>query len=456
MLHLAIAGLCALAATDPPLPGPTDSVTAFVGVTVIPMDRERTLPAQTVVVRGDRIVEIGPAARVKVPEGGLRVDGEGKFLIPGLAEMHAHIPGGQASEGQVERTLFLYVAGGLTTVRGMLGDPRHLELRARAARGELLSPTIYAAGPSLNGNSVPDSAAAAKAAAEQKEAGYDLLKIHPGVSRAAFDALVATARRIGIPFAGHVPEDVGLARALEARYATIEHLDGYIEAMLRDDAPVAAEESAFFGINLGEHLDEAKLPGLVDATRRAGVWNVPTQVLLENLVLGGSSEELNRRPEMRYVSPETRAEWASWKEGILAETGSTPESARRTIEMRRRLIRALHAAGAGLLLGSDAPQVYNVPGFSTHRELAALVAAGLTPYQALETGTRNIARYFGTERETGTVERGKRADLVLLDGDPLADIRNTTRRAGVMVRGRWLPQEEIERRLAEVEKAVGE
>jgi imidazolonepropionase-like amidohydrolase len=442
MLHLALAGLCALAVPTDPL------VTAFVDVTVIPMDRETRLANQTVVVRGDRIVALGPTARVKVPEGATRVEGKGRFLIPGLAEMHAHIPGGQASDSAVERTLFLYVAGGLTTIRGMLGHPRHLELRARAARGELLSPTIYAAGPSLNGNSVPDPAAAEKAAVEQKQAGYDLLKIHPGVGLPAFEALVASARRVGIPFAGHVPEDVGIHRAIAARYASIEHLDGYVEAMLRGDAPVSADESAFFGLNLGEHLDESKLPALVEATRKAGVWNVPTQVLLENLVLVGSAE-LAQRPELRYVTPETRAQWAEVRQSMLSETGSTPESARRTIEVRRRLIKALHAAGAGLLLGSDAPQIYNVPGFSTHRELESLVAAGLTPYQALETGTRNIARYFGTERETGTIAEGKRADLILLDADPLTDIRNTTRRAGVMVRGRWLPQAEIEKRLAD-------
>ena len=447
MLHLLLAGLCAFSRpTDPPCGDQSQGVVAFVDVTVIPMDRERRLPGQTVVVRGDRIVELGPAS-VKVPEGATRVEGKGRFLIPGLAEMHAHIPGGQASDSTVERTLFMYLAGGLTTVRGMLGHPRHLELRARAARGELLSPTIYAAGPSLNGNSIPDPAAARKAVIEQKEAGYDLLKIHPGVSREAFDTLVATARRVGIPFAGHVPTEVGVAHAIESRYATIEHLDGYIEAMIQEGAPVTAEQSAFFGLNLGEHLDESKLPALVQATKRAGVWNVPTQVLLENLVLVGSSTELARRPEMRYVAPEMLVQWAQEKDGMLAETGSTPESARRTIEVRRHLIKALHAAGAGLLLGSDAPQIYNVPGFSTHRELESLVAAGLTPYQALETGTRNVARYFGTERETGTIERGKRADMVLLEADPLVDIRNTTKRAGVMVRGRWLSREEIERRL---------
>jgi imidazolonepropionase-like amidohydrolase len=449
MPHLPCALLCAA------LLGPGERVTAFVDVTVIPMDRERSLPNQTVVVRGDRIVEIGPASRVKVPDGGIRVDGRGKYLIPGLAEMHAHIPGGQAADSVVERTLFLYVSGGITTIRGMLGHPRHLELRARAARGELVSPTIYASGPSFNGTTAPTPEAAARAVTEQKAAGYDLLKIHPGVGREVFDTLVATARRVGIPFAGHVPGEVGIAHAIGSRYASIEHLDGYLEAMLRDGATLKATESAFFGMNLGEQLDEAKLPALVRATKEAGVWNVPTQVLMENLISAGTAEALARRPEMRYVPAAAVAQWTEAKNTMLQETGSSEASARRMVEVRRRLIKALHAAGAGLLLGSDAPQVWNVPGFSTHRELESLVAAGLTPWQALETGTRNVAKYFGTEQETGTVEQGKRADLILLDADPLKDIRNTTRRAGVMVRGRWLPQGEIQEGLDAVAKSVG-
>ncbi|MBA2457422.1 MAG: amidohydrolase family protein [Gemmatimonadales bacterium] len=436
-------------------PAPPDTVTAFVDVTVIPMDRERTLPNQTVIVRGGRIVEIGPAARVKVPEGGVRVDGRGKFLIPGLAEMHAHIPGAQAADSMVERTLFLYVSGGITTVRGMLGHPRHLALRARAARDELVSPTIYTSGPSLNGNSLPDPAAAAKAVREQKEAGYDFLKIHPGIRREVFETLAATAHRVRIAFAGHVPLDVGLQRALETRFATIDHLDGYIEAMVREGSPVEPSQSAFFGMNLAEQVDESKMAALVSATKQAGVWNVPTQILMENLIVGGSAEELAARPEMRYVAPATLAEWAESKNSMLEETGASAASARRMIEVRRKLIKALHAAGAGLLLGSDAPQVYNVPGFSTHRELEAMVAAGLTPYQALETGTRNVATFFGTLKETGTVERGKRADLVLLDADPLKDIRSTTRRSGVMLRGRWMPRAEIDARLAAVARSVG-
>ena len=151
---------------------------------------------------------------------------------------------------------------------------------------------------------------------------------------------------------------------------------------------------------------------------------------MENLVLARNHEELARRPEMRYVPAVTLAEWAEVKGSLLQETGSTAESARRTIEARRRLIKALHDAGAGLLLGSDAPQMYNVPGFATHRELEALVASGLTPYQALETGTRNVAVFWGLWRRRVLSRPGKRADLVLLDANPLADIRHTTRRAG--------------------------
>ena len=451
MLQLATAVLLLSAL---PLERP-DSVVTFVDVTVIPMDRERTIPRQTVVVRGGRIVAIGPSNQVKVPAGGLRVDGRGKFLIPGLAEMHAHIPGGDTPDSLVERTLFLYVAGGITTIRGMLGHPRHLDLRARAARNELLSPTIYTSGPSLNGNSVPTPGAAARIVAEQKAAGYDFLKIHPGITGEVFDTLAATAKRVGIRFAGHVPLQVGLARALETGYATIDHLDGYVEAMVRDGSPVTAEESQFFGLNLGEYLDESKLPALVVATREAQVWNVPTQVLMENLVPDVTVEALQRRPEMRYVAPATVSKWADEKSSLLEDAGASAESARRTMTVRRKLIKALHAGKAGLLLGSDAPQIYNVPGFSVHRELQSLVAAGLTPYQALETGTRNVAVFFGTLATTGTIAVGKRADLILLDANPLTDVANTTRRSGVMLRGRWLPKAEIEKRLAGIAKSVG-
>jgi imidazolonepropionase-like amidohydrolase len=431
-----------------------DTTVAFVDVTVIPMDRERSLPHSTVLVQGNRIVKVGPAKEVTVPAGAVQVDGRGKFLIPGLAEMHAHIPGGQASSIAMQQTLFLYVSGGITTIRGMLGHPRHLQLRAQAANPNVISPWIYTSGPSFNGNTVPTVQSALTRVSEQKEAGYDFIKIHPGIKREVFDSLSAAAQRAGLRLAGHVPLEVGLQRALEVPYASIDHLDGYVEAMVRADSPVSPSESQLFGLNLGEHLDESRIPSLVKATKEAGVWNVPTQTLMENLASGVSADDLARRPEMRFVPTATMVEWAQAKASTLSETGSSAESARRTLAVRRKLIRALHAGGAGLLLGSDAPQIYNVPGYSIHRELEALVAAGLTPYQALETGTRNVAIYFGTLAQSGTIEAGKRADLVLLEGNPLSDIGNTSRRAGVMLHGRWLPKDAIESRLAAIAKAV--
>ncbi|MGH9199247.1 MAG: amidohydrolase family protein, partial [Acidimicrobiia bacterium] len=323
--------------------------------------------------------------------------------------------------------------------------PRHLPLRERVAKGELISPTIYTSGPSFNGNSVPAKETAIQMVREQKAAGYDFLKIHPGVRREVFDALAATADQVGIRFAGHVPLDVGLRRALEAKYATIDHLDGYLEALLRDDAPVKAAQSQGFGINLVQYLDESKIPQLAEWTREAGTSMVPTEILLENWMSDEDPEVMARRPEMKYASSQDVAKWVEANKKRTADIPSADR--RRFVEIRRKLIKALHAGGVRFLLGSDAPQVWNVPGFSVHRELKTLVASGLTPFQALETGTRNVATFFKTSDLTGTLAAGKRADLVLLEGNPLDDIGNTSRIAGVVLRGRWLSREEAEKRL---------
>src|SRR3712207_4612438 len=232
------------------------------------MDSERVLKDQTVLVRGERIVEVGPASKVKVPAGALRVDGRGKYLMPGLAEMHGHIPPPQAPKEFTEAVLFMYVANGVTTVRGMLGAPGQLELRERAGRGELVAPTLYLAGPSFNGNSVSSAVQAAEMVRAQKREGWDLLKVQPGLTRDEYDAMARTAREVGIRFAGHVPADVGLARALEMRQETIDHLDGYVEHLAAEDGPV----------------DEAKLAEAVRLTKRAGAWVVPTMALWETLL----------------------------------------------------------------------------------------------------------------------------------------------------------------------------
>lgn len=421
---------------------------AFVGVSVIPMDGERVLEDRTVLVEGGRIARIGETDAVDVPEDALVVEGEGRFLLPGLAEMHAHVPpeGGRA---WMERVLVLYLAHGLTTVRGMLGTPEHLELRDELERGTVLGPRLYTSGPSLNGNSIPDPDSGRAAVRHQAEAGYDFLKIHPGLTRAEYDAIAEEADEAGIRWAGHVPADVGLERALEAGQASVDHLDGYVEAA----TPEGAEpdlEPLFFGVQLTDVVDEDRLTELAAATREAGVWNVPTQTLIERVLLPGDPEAMAEEPQMRYMPPDMVSGWVDAKRRIQGHGTWEPERVRRFVELRRDLIVALHEAEAPLLLGSDAPQIFQVPGFSALEELEVMVEAGLTPYQALETGTRNVAVYFDDLDEYGTVEEGKVADLVLLEADPLADISAVHRQAGVMTRGRWLPAEEIRQRLEEI------
>jgi imidazolonepropionase-like amidohydrolase len=435
--------LLALAAAPPP----DTTVTAFVNVTVVPMDAERVLPGQTVVVRDGRIAEVGAAGRVRVPRGARVVDGAGKWLMPGLAEMHAHVPGGQAPDAEVERVLALYALNGLTTVRGMLGHPRHLEWRARLARGEAFGPRLVTSGPSLNGTSVPDWATARRLVEEQHAAGYDFLKIHPGIGAEAFDTLAATAARLGMRFAGHVPLAVGLDGALRHRFWTIDHLDGYAEAMATGDAA----GSQFFGANLVDALDESRMASLVARTRAAGVAQVPTQVLFENLASPEPAEVMAARPEHAYVPKAAVPQWVAQKQGLAGQLGA--ERLQALVAMRRRLLKAMHDGGVPIVLGSDAPQVWNVPGFSTHRELAAYVAAGLTPYQALRTGTVAVAALLGEPGTAGTVAAGRRADLLLLDGNPLEDVAHAARPAGVMVAGRWVDGAERARRLAAVAAA---
>lgn len=431
---------------------PADTV-AFVNVAVVPMDTERVIRGQTVIVHDGRIAEMGPAADVQPPAGARIVDGAGRYLMPGLSEMHAHIPSPQQGEDVIERTLFLYLSNGVTTVRGMLGHPRHLELRDQAARNQILSPRIYTSGPSFNGNSAPTPDVAVAMVEEQHAAGYDLLKLHPGLSRPVFDAIVEAANRVGIPFAGHVSAGVGLDAALGASQASIDHLDGYIEALAGFGAGFDPQESGFFGLGLVDRIDLDRIPALAAATRDAGVWNVPTQSLMEHLLSPEDPADMARRPEMRYMPAATVDQWVQRKRSMMVNPALTRDRAQAYIDARRRLILALQRAGAPLALGSDAPQMWNVPGFSIHHELGMLVASGLTPFEALATGTRNAAAYFGAD-DWGTIAPGRSADFILVEGNPLDDVANVARRAGVMVRGYWLPEAEIQARLDAIADSV--
>src|SRR5919108_5056885 len=433
---------------------PASTPVAFVNVNVIPMDRERVLEGQTVIVRDGRIASIEPAARARIPSGAIRVDGRGKYLMPGLAEMHAHIPGAQAPEQVVQDIFTLYVANGITTIRGMLGAPNQLGLRAKTASGEMLGPTIFVGAPSLNGNSAADPATAARLVREHKAAGYDFLKLHPGIPRASYDSIVAAARAVGITYAGHISQAVGLEHTLASRQSTIDHLDGYIEASVPEsDRARLLSDQATLG-DLVKAVDPSKFAVWAAETRKAGTWNVPTTFLWESFFSPEPPEEMVKRAEMKYVSQQQLSGWSNQKRNRIQQQGEGAEEAATFLSLRRRLLKTLADSGAKLLMGTDSPQMFNVPGFSLHREMTVMQEAGLTPWQILESGTRNVAEYAAKDLKLdgrfGTVAVGNRADLILLDANPLADARNVARRAGVMVRGRWLPASELDRMLAEM------
>jgi hypothetical protein len=425
---------------------------AFIGVNVVPMDRERVIENQTVIVRGDRIAELGPRARIKVPADALRVEAQGKYLMPGLAEMHGHLPHPNQGEAVTASFLVLFVANGVTTVRGMFGFPNHPALRDRIARGEVFGPNLIVAGPAMTGQSVHSPEEGARKVREYKQAGFDLLKIHEGLSLATYDAIVKTATEVGMPYGGHIPNEVGLLHALKSGQATVEHLDGYVEELEADDSPVRRADPATHDAKFADYLDARKIPALVAATRAAGAWVVPTMALWQTFMGPEGVESLKQRPELKYMPPPMVNQWAQQRAGQLAQGGDAKQAGR-VLDLRNQVLKALQEGTGKVLLGSDAPQLFSVPGFSLHREMQAMARAGLTPYQVLAAGTRNPAVYLKAESEFGTVEVGKRADLILIDDNPLKDVANVAKRSGVMLRGQWLPQEKLQRMLDDLAAA---
>lgn len=327
----------------------------FENVTVIPMDRERVIERQTVLVQNGRIAQIAAAGKVKVPEGALRIPGDGKYLMPGLAEMHGHLPLVDASPDSVESWFFLYVANGVTTVRGMVGNPKNLEQRADIAAGRLLGPTLHVAGPGFTGRLAPTAAIASQMVRDQKAAGYDLLKIlDSGITLEVYDAIAKTAKEVRIPFAGHVPDLVGVEHAIEARQSTIEHLDHYIHAMEADDSPIKNADPATRASQLPFHLDESKMAQLARKTREAGVWNVPTMAVWVDFYSRDTGEELlKKKAELQYLSRTLVDQWIRGKNALLKPPlrgfmGFVPasETGDRVLEVRRKVLRALHDGGA--------------------------------------------------------------------------------------------------------------
>jgi imidazolonepropionase-like amidohydrolase len=446
-LFFLLAGLCM---AQSPVNSSTQDI-VFRSVNVISMTTDRVLTNQDVLVRDGIIVSMGNAGTVPYSQNALRINAKGKYLMPGLAEMHAHVPPIN-DLAPMQELVCLFALKGVTTIRGMLGHPLHLELRNQINRGELLSPRFYTSGPSLNGNSVKSAAAGAQMVRQQKEAGYDFLKLHPGLTPETFGAIAQTAKEVGIPFAGHVSYEVGVWRAIEAGYASIDHLDGFIESLIPGIDTIPEQHTGLFAMFVADQADESRIPKLMEGLRENNIWVVPTQALAERWIGEDKDPEVLRKsPEMIYMAPETLDKWVKTKKDLMALPQYNASSIARYNQLRRKLILECSRNGVGLLLGSDAPQVFNVPGFSTHQELQYLVQAGLTPYEALRTGTYNVGRYLN-RADVGVIQKGAVADLLLLNGNPLQDISQTQNIEGVLVGKQWLSKAYIKQELKKLEK----
>ena len=295
---------------------------AFVDVSVIPMDRERVLEHHTVVVRDGRITGIGPTRTTHPPQGAVTIDGRGKFLIPGLGDAHAHLSSVGGGQALAERALALYVLNGVTMARSMYTEPHHSTVRDRVERGETLGPRLQLVSPPIGGQNAQTPDAARAALAGHRAAGYTVVKVMPGLSRTTFDTLVVEARRAGVRLTGHVPADVGLGAVLAAGFISVEHLDGFLEALIARDATVTAAQGGFFGFGVMHAVDETLIPRLVADVKASGTTVVPTE--FEN----GAVRERGQRERVGEATRRCNSRPPRWsRSGPVRRTASHAVSA---------------------------------------------------------------------------------------------------------------------------------
>ncbi len=448
-------------------PGPL----AFTHVTVIDATGASAKPDMTVVISGGRITAIGSSTRERIPKDAQVIEAAGKYLIPGLWDMHVHW-------GDTEY-LPLFLANGVTGIRIMWGGAQQQDWRRQSEAGELLAPHLVIASEIIDGPKpfwpgsigVANEVQARQAVVQAKQEGADFVKVYSFLPREEYFAIVDESKKLGIAFAGHLPLAVSAEEASNAGQKSFEHLFGLLPACsTRSDElakaasadlvdEMAAERPLFWGehvkalrqLELDTYSPE-KASALFAVLKKNGTWQCPTLTLLRSMAYVDDAAFVND-PRVKYMPGWARSSWSP-AAAIHSFGPRTPEDfafAKKEFQKDLELVAAMQQAGVGILAGTDTSNPFCMPGFSLHDELGLLVKAGLTPMQALQAATLNPARFLGTEKDFGTIEKGKVADLVLLDANPLDDIANTRKIASLVYGGRLYSRTDLEQMLSQVE-----
>lgn len=420
-------------------------------VNIVPMDREHVLPNSALIVDDGQITAIGANGSVVVPDGAAEIDGQGNFLIPGLWDMHVHLFPDPENPEAFARTLETFVRQGVTSIRVMWGWPELLEWKERIALGDVPGPRLVVGGPIIEGEPPPelasvipvdgkvlvkDSTEGALEVAAEAAAGYDFIKVYNNIPAGAYMGIMAESRAQGLSVDGHVPFDVGLEGALNEGQRSIEHLRGYVWHLVPEGAENQPGRDLRSRTLAWASADLSKIEELARWTLASGAWNCPTMAVRMlwapqadiDAYLTSEEGSLLTPEEREYFTNRTKIPWLS----NFSEEDF--QAAFLGLAVQDSLVRALAGVGARLLAGTDT----NPLAYVLHRELRELVQAGLTPYQALQAATANPTDFFELTDGSGTVAVGSRADLVLIEGNPIIEIGATSRIVGVVARGQWI------------------
>lgn len=429
---------------------------AIENVAVVDVVRGEIAEPRTVVIVDGRISAVGKADTVAIPPGAIRVDGRGRYLMPGLVDMHVHLFNDSTRRTPNDWAFPLFVANGVTGIREMRTEPASITTvegwRTKASRGEIVAPRVLAAGVAVNGESADT---ARQQAREAKTAGADFLKIFSGVREAQWRAILDEARKLRVPVSGHIPSEVSLLESAKAGQRSNEHLTQVYEACSNDEAKWLgarkgveagalgklreAQESEIF-----ESFDQGACDRVAAELARTDQVQVPT-LTLAYFESRGSPANFREDERWRYLRPDEQARWERiFKEGY---PNAGDKLAARRWEVSRQIVKTLHRAGVRILAGSDAPMPQVYPGFALHKELELLVESGLSPAEAIRSATLWPAEFLGIAESSGSVVPGKRADLLLLESNPLADIRHTQSIRALVVDGRLLQRADLDRLL---------